>query len=118
MSESGFGSVLLTSRFNTARSLGLRRWTVEGHPKHPTKFGGMNLEVGKGGRERRPSVDSLASLPQSPMLDLVMSQDVRGEEYVVPMGYNLGHDLGDFLAWEAQNVWADGFGVEEVELPA
>lgn len=58
------------------------------------------------------------SLPQSPMLNLEFMEDVKGEEYVVPMGYNLSHDLGDFLAWEAQNVWGDGFGVDEAELPA
>ncbi|KAM7222161.1 hypothetical protein V8F06_002433 [Rhypophila decipiens] len=61
---------------------------------------------------RRPSVDSVHSLPQSPMLDLVVSRDVEGNEYVVPMGFNLGHDLGDFLKWEADNVYAPGYGLE------
>ncbi|KAJ9161438.1 hypothetical protein NKR19_g2224 [Coniochaeta hoffmannii] len=89
------------SRFDRARSVGLRRWTVEGHPKS----------------SRRPSVDSLASLPQSPMLDLIVSQDARGNEYIVPMGYNLSHDLGDFLTWEAQNVYAAAFlGGEEGDV--
>jgi hypothetical protein len=108
------GGGLLTSRFNTARSIGLRRWTVEGRPKHPVtgKNLSMDLEVTRG---RRPSMESL---PQSPMLHLEVMEDVKGEEYVVPMGYNLGHDLGDFLAWETQNVWVDGFGVDEAELPA
>ncbi|RKU48372.1 hypothetical protein DL546_009058 [Coniochaeta pulveracea] len=105
---------LLTSRFSTARNLGSRRWTVEGRSKHPAtgKHLGMNFDVA---RQRRPSMESL---PQSPMLDLEVMKDVKGEEYVVPMGYNLDHDLGDFLAWEAQNVWVDGFGLEEAELPA
>ncbi|KAK3394240.1 hypothetical protein B0H63DRAFT_40804 [Podospora didyma] len=63
---------------------------------------------------RRPSVDSLQSLPQSPMLDLVVSKDVEGNEYVVPMGFNLGHDLGDFLKWESENVYATGYyGADE-----
>lgn len=73
---------------------GLRRWSVEGHPK----------------KHRRPSEDSL---PQSPMmpLDVKRGQDglpgvVIDREDVVPMGYNLGHDLGDFLRWEAENVYA------------
>ncbi|KAM7209023.1 hypothetical protein V8F20_000632 [Naviculisporaceae sp. PSN 640] len=62
---------------------------------------------------RRPSVESVQSLPQSPMLDLVVSRDVAGDEYVVPMGFNLGHDLGDFLKWEAENVFAPGYGLEQ-----
>lgn len=53
---------------------------------------------------------SAASLPQSPMLDIVVGQDAGGNEYVVPpMGFNLGHDLGDFLKWEADNVFAAGY---------
>ncbi|TLS22768.1 uncharacterized protein PpBr36_05646 [Pyricularia pennisetigena] len=56
-------------------------------------------------KERIPSLSSsVGSMPQSPMLDLVVSRAVTGEDYVVPMGYNLGHDLGDFLKWEAENV--------------
>lgn len=52
---------------------------------------------------------SLASLPQSPMLDLRVISDPEGDDVdveVVPMGYNLGHDLGDFLKWEAEHVYA------------
>ncbi|KAK0745800.1 hypothetical protein B0T18DRAFT_390364 [Schizothecium vesticola] len=49
---------------------------------------------------------SAASLPQSPMLDIVVGQDAGGNEYVVPpMGFNLGHDLGDFLKWEAAGYY-------------
>ncbi|KAK2029974.1 hypothetical protein LX32DRAFT_587635 [Colletotrichum zoysiae] len=64
---------------------GIRRWTMEGHPK-------------------RLSRESVGSLPPSPMMDLVMMRDSMGELEVVPMGYNLGHDLEDFLKWEAENV--------------
>ncbi|KAH7319197.1 hypothetical protein BKA65DRAFT_409745 [Rhexocercosporidium sp. MPI-PUGE-AT-0058] len=55
---------------------------------------------------RRPSLaESLLSLPPSPMLELVVSaQAGRNEEVPVPMGFNLGHDLGDFLNWEARHV--------------
>ncbi|OHE93716.1 hypothetical protein CORC01_10943 [Colletotrichum orchidophilum] len=67
----------------------IRRWTMEGHPK----------------RHNRESVESL---PPSPMMDLVMMRGSDGEPEVVPMGYNLGHDLGDFLRWEAENVYATG----------
>ncbi len=56
--------------------------------------------------------ESLASLPQSPMLDLrVIGGGPDGDDVdadVVPMGYNLGHDLGDFLKWEAEHVYAAG----------
>lgn len=55
---------------------------------------------------RRPSLaESLLSLPQSPMLDLVIStQSGADGEVPIPMGFNLGHDLGDFLNWEARHV--------------
>jgi len=55
---------------------------------------------------RRPSLaESLLSLPPSPMLDLVvLSQSGKDEEVPIPMGFNLGHDLGDFLNWEARHV--------------
>ena len=55
---------------------------------------------------RRPSLaESLLSLPPSPMLDLVVScQSGKDEEVPIPMGFNLGHDLGDFLNWEARHV--------------
>lgn len=43
------------------------------------------------------------SMPPSPMLDLVLPSPSRDEE-VIPMGFNLGHDLGDFLNWEAHHV--------------
>ncbi|MBE3045894.1 hypothetical protein IMZ48_25800, partial [Candidatus Bathyarchaeota archaeon] len=58
------------------------------------------------------------SLPQSPMMPIGIA-DMEGKEVVeagvpwgssvgevVPMGYNLSHDLGDFLTWEAENVYA------------
>jgi hypothetical protein len=46
---------------------------------------------------------SVESLPPSPMLDLVIPSPSKDRD-VIPMGFNLGHDLGDFLKWEAQNV--------------
>jgi len=92
---SGFwneGEGLDTSRFLSCKEAGLRRWTVEGRPK-PYKG-------------ERASVESM---PQSPMFDLVVSRGTDGEEYVVPMGYNLGHDLGDFLRWESEDAYAGGY---------
>lgn len=79
---------------------------------------GLAIDAGRGKqhqqqqqqqRGRRPSVDSIQSLPQSPMMDLVVSHDVEGNEYVVPMGFNLSHDLGDFLTWHAEHVSGGGF---------
>ncbi|EFQ25419.1 uncharacterized protein GLRG_00563 [Colletotrichum graminicola M1.001] len=64
---------------------GIRRWTTEGHLK-------------------RFNRESVGSLPPSPMMDLVVMRDSGGELEVVPMGYNLRHDLEDFLKWEAENV--------------
>lgn len=50
------------------------------------------------------------SLPPSPMLDLRVIRSDNGDDMdVVPMGYNLGHDLGDFLKWEAEHAYAGDF---------
>ncbi|PMD38469.1 hypothetical protein L207DRAFT_635806 [Hyaloscypha variabilis F] len=43
------------------------------------------------------------SLPPSPMLDLVVPSPSKDND-VIPMGFNLGHDLGDFLRWETHHV--------------
>lgn len=62
--------------------------------------------------EKQVVVDrqSLNSLPPSPMLDLRVIRSDNGDDLdVVPMGYNLGHDLGDFLKWEAQHAYAGDF---------
>ncbi|KAI0405852.1 hypothetical protein F4802DRAFT_606609 [Xylaria palmicola] len=62
--------------------------------------------------EKQVVVDrqSLNSLPPSPMLDLRIIRTGNGDDLdVVPMGYNLGHDLGDFLKWEAQHAYAGDF---------
>jgi hypothetical protein len=47
------------------------------------------------------SSSSGSSLPPSPMLKLVASPVM---DEMIPMGYNLGHDLGDFLNWETYHV--------------
>ncbi|KAI0912889.1 hypothetical protein F4824DRAFT_499522 [Ustulina deusta] len=53
---------------------------------------------------------SVNSLPPSPMLDLRVIRSASGDDLdVVPMGYNLGHDLGDFLKWEAEHAFAGDF---------
>ncbi|TGJ85714.1 hypothetical protein E0Z10_g3081 [Xylaria hypoxylon] len=54
--------------------------------------------------------ESINSLPPSPMLDLRVIRSDNGDDLdVVPMGYNLGHDLGDFLKWEAEHAFAGDF---------
>ncbi|KAI8623972.1 hypothetical protein F5Y19DRAFT_342035 [Xylariaceae sp. FL1651] len=62
--------------------------------------------------EQKQVVDheSVTSLPPSPMLDLRVINSGHGDDLdVVPMGYNLGHDLGDFLKWEAEHAYAGDF---------
>lgn len=96
-----------------AGSGSIKRWTLEGHPKRPS------VDVGRVNSDASllnvPEMDkkdvrgSVESLPQSPMLDLRMTTAVDGTRELVPMGYNLGHDLGDFLKWEAEHVYASGF---------
>ncbi|ENH61667.1 hypothetical protein FOC1_g10016490 [Fusarium oxysporum f. sp. cubense race 1] len=76
-------------------STGLKRWVGEGRPKRPS------------------SHSSEDSLPPSPMMPLVVHMGA-GEADIpdtVPMGYNLDHDLPDFLKWEAENVYASGFSI-------
>lgn len=58
--------------------------------------------TGKSRSENRLSIAD--SLPPSPM-DLLVLTPLSGDEDVrIPMGFNLGHDLGDFLRWEAKHV--------------
>lgn len=109
------------ARFYTGDGCGIKRWTLEGHPK---RYQGPGIDVGKANtlkrRSPKPSAEGVDegrprlregvdSLPQSPMLDLVMTTAVDGSKEYVPMGYNLGHDLGDFLKWESENVYATAF---------
>ncbi|KAK8061550.1 hypothetical protein PG994_007916 [Apiospora phragmitis] len=65
---------------------GIQRWTTDGG---------------------KPERESLLSMPQSPMLDFAVVTSDNGDVDFVPMGYNLGHDLGDFLKWEAEHVYSD-----------
>ncbi|KAI5920722.1 hypothetical protein F4810DRAFT_702770 [Camillea tinctor] len=91
------------------------------HPQHRREFdlavpGGAPPQFRKwtpDSEEKQVVVDrgSFISLPQSPMLDLKIIGGPDGEDMdVVPMGYNLGHDLGDFLKWEAEHAYAGDFG--------
>lgn len=68
---------------------GIKQWSASGHASRLLQRG------------------SLASLPQSPMLDLRVVTSANGDVDYVPMGFNLSHDLGDFLSWEAENVYSD-----------
>ncbi|KAI0837492.1 hypothetical protein F5Y06DRAFT_67194 [Hypoxylon sp. FL0890] len=79
---------------------------------------GLEVDVSKmrpddqdsNGSKEYGSRESYASLPQSPMLDLRVIRNEEGDDMdVVPMGYNLGHDLGDFLKWEAEHAYAGDF---------
>ncbi|KAI1751855.1 hypothetical protein F4782DRAFT_540660 [Xylaria castorea] len=74
--------------------------------------GNMDDTWRRDSEEKQVVVDrqSLNSLPPSPMLDLRVILSSNGDDLdVVPMGYNLGHDLGDFLKWEAQHAYAGDF---------
>ncbi|KAI1342862.1 hypothetical protein F5Y15DRAFT_412538 [Xylariaceae sp. FL0016] len=78
--------------------------SLDGRP--PKKLGGID----SGEKQLAANRSSLASLPQSPMLDLRVIRSEQGDDLdVVPMGYNLGHDLGDFLKWEAEHAYAGDF---------
>lgn len=87
-----------------------------GGPRRPLKS-----DRGAGTHHRSRTADaahrmreSIDSLPQSPMLELRMTTGVDGSKEFVSMGYNLNHDLGDFLKWESEHVYASGFyGADE-----
>ncbi|KAG4275390.1 hypothetical protein FPRO04_14408 [Fusarium proliferatum] len=64
---------------------GLKRWHCEGGPKRPSFY------------------SSDDSLPPSPMMPLMVDDETALSDNV-PMGYNLGHDLGDFLKWQEENI--------------
>lgn len=94
---------------------GIKRWTTEGHPK---KYQGPGIDVeraegrldpGDAAGKANLTRESVMSLPDSPMMDLVAIKGVDGKEEFVPMGFNLGHDLGDFLKWESEHAYAGGF---------
>ncbi|KAG4426962.1 hypothetical protein IFR05_017555, partial [Cadophora sp. M221] len=51
--------------------------------------------------EDRLSPVDLSSLPPSPMSDMPLSRD---DKDFIPMGFNLMHDLDDFLGWKERHV--------------
>ncbi|KAH7464341.1 hypothetical protein FOMA001_g17716 [Fusarium oxysporum f. sp. matthiolae] len=67
------------------KNTGLKRWLCEGGPKRPSFH------------------SSDESLPPSPMMPLMVDDESPLSDRV-PMGYNLGHDLGDFLKWQEENI--------------
>ncbi|ETS81971.1 hypothetical protein PFICI_06973 [Pestalotiopsis fici W106-1] len=79
----------------------------KGRRKHRNHKLSNNSSVGakkKSGGGALDMRESLASMPQSPMLDLQVMTSDNGDVDIVPMGYNLSHDLGDFLSWGNENV--------------
>jgi hypothetical protein len=81
------------------RSSGLKRWSAV--PENRPKMSSHTRE---------------SSLPTSPMMPLVVGGvgadcviDESVADGAVPMGYNLGHDLGDFLRWEAEQMFGSGY---------
>ncbi|KAI0474660.1 hypothetical protein F4859DRAFT_514511 [Xylaria cf. heliscus] len=86
--------------------------TAPSSRQFPDRQDSMNDTWRQDSEEKQVVVDrqSLNSLPPSPMLDLRVIRTGNGDDLdVVPMGYNLGHDLGDFLKWEAQHAYAGDF---------
>ncbi|KAK2468438.1 hypothetical protein BFJ63_vAg17741 [Fusarium oxysporum f. sp. narcissi] len=68
-----------------SKNTGLKRWLCEGGPKRPSFH------------------SSDESLPPSPMMPLMVDDESPLSDRV-PMGCNLGHDLGDFLKWQEENI--------------
>jgi hypothetical protein len=63
-----------------------------------------------------PAPDTPGSLPPSPMFDLAAPNESKlgkVEQTRVPMGFNLGHDLGDYLNWETRHVPAEENPLED-----
>lgn len=62
-----------------------------------------NPDMDGNGKEEQRRASLAESLPPSPMLDLGGAGLGKDNE-IIPMGFNLGHDLGDFLRWETDHV--------------
>jgi hypothetical protein len=77
------------------------RSTIDTEKIVVAKSNNPDAEENENEAQRRSSLAE--SLPSSPMLDLVGAGLCKDNE-VIPMGFNLGHDLGDFLRWEADYV--------------
>ncbi|KAJ2900412.1 hypothetical protein MKZ38_002469 [Zalerion maritima] len=125
------GEAFGPERYFAGPGLGLRRWGGEGHPKRYSPLGGDRFRPpstsppphndGAGDTEKeiisikttaivRPRQMSRDTLPPSPMAPITVTQRPNGTPEVgVPMGFNLGHDLGDFLKWEADHAYAGGY---------
>ena len=76
---------------------------IKTHGNHGSKSGTDKIVVEgtmQGGTLRWSYAESL---PPSPMLEFVPPSPTKKEE-VIPMGFNLSHDLGDFLDWETNYV--------------
>jgi hypothetical protein len=54
-------------------------------------------------KKRKRNQDGEASLPPSPMQSIGPSA-LAGPENFVPMGYNVDHDLSDYLKWKSGRV--------------
>jgi hypothetical protein len=82
---------------------GSRRWNGSTLSQIAPEDRGSRIPFANTAVKRKPSAPE--SLPPSPMLDIALPNiPNRAGGEVIPMGFNLGHDLGDFLNWEAHNV--------------
>jgi hypothetical protein len=61
------------------------------------------LEKEGGGSKGKDNHNSEASRPPSPMQSISPSTLVRLDSFV-PMGFNVDHDLRDFLKWKSECV--------------
>jgi hypothetical protein len=92
-----------TSRFVTD-GCGIKRWTVGGHPKPYTRASSSPRLSPQSHKEKAqlPTTSITTTTTTSP----AAANKADGDGDVVLMGYNLGYDLGDFLRWEAEHVYA------------
>lgn len=112
------------ARFSALSARGVRRWTIEGHPKRYNPSGtatavaatgarkstdSMSVENGGSGQEEATPRVKEGDDEKGQTEDAGANSDALVLDVPVPMGYNLGHDLGDFLKWEAEHVYAAAF---------
>ncbi|KAI1331385.1 hypothetical protein F5Y16DRAFT_359810 [Xylariaceae sp. FL0255] len=109
--QADMGRSTTTKTRNTPQGLGINIDLAHNGKRKSSGYSNNQWRRDSEQKEVVISRDSLMSLPPSPMLDLRVIRSESGEMDVVPMGFNLGHDLGDYLKWETEHAFAGDFNL-------
>jgi hypothetical protein len=96
------GSIISEEREDLGQSEGIESACI-GNGEFGNLMDGLQVDTSTVKIEGREEGSS-ESLPSSPMVDIDPGGTRRDNDVPIPMGFNLGHDLGDFLSWETLHV--------------